>query len=142
IVNGTQPVGTMVPEMVKKTGSMLKAYGLVKSAFWEVTKSYGKNVGNKVDDPIVQWAPDKAMRDRILATSMFDPDAAIQEAAQENLLRDMSKHKVLTLGQKLSRALGWYSHHSMFMFRAVEKHNNMVGFHAGFKEALARQLSA
>lgn len=136
MVNMSQPFVTHVAELTSMTGRPLDSYRRVLAAL----KDAGINQFKKTK----QWANadesrfmEDAARDGERTLSMFDDDAAAQEAMDTNFKRAMMKNKPQTIGQQMGEASGIYTKAAMWPFRVGEQINATTALLTGFR--LARE---
>jgi hypothetical protein len=131
IVNATQPFVTHVAELTSLTGKPLDSYRRVTGAMRDIV-DYWKS-GKQWKDPEIAKLIHQASLDGELDFSMFDDQAAAQESIATNYKRAMSGSKIQTLGQRLSTFAGAYTTAGMWMFRGVERFNNMSALISAYK---------
>lgn len=131
MINATQPFLTHVAELTAMTGKPLDSYRRTVSSLKDIV-NYHKS-GKKWSDPDIEWMMRKAHQDGELDYSMYDDNAGIQEAMHVNLKRAMSGNRTQSLGQRLSTVAGNVSNTGMWMFRGVERMNNMAALLSSYK---------
>lgn len=129
MVNATQSLTTHAAELTAMSGKPVDSYKRIGKAFAELTKHWKTD---KWTNPEHEKFMAQMVKDGEVDYSMFDDQAAAQEAAETNHKREMFKNKPLTIGQRLGTMAGSVSNASMFMFRGVEKVNNQLALLAGY----------
>jgi hypothetical protein len=122
VANGTQLLNRGVAELTSLTGKPLESYKRMGAATREII-DWGKTG---------RWGSDEHKRliDRLyhdgeVNLSMYDDEVGMNEAVMTNFKRATVRGKPHTLGQWLTDAAGTYSTASMWMFRNVERFNNI-----------------
>jgi hypothetical protein len=129
LINATQPFMTHVAELTSLSGKPIDSYKRVLRALGETAKGGLKGTWKTPDH---EWLMQQAARDGEIDFSMYDDNAATQESIMTNYKRIMNKNRTQTLGQYLSTKAGAVAQSSMWMFRGVERVNNMAALLSSF----------
>jgi hypothetical protein len=124
MINATQPFLTHVAELTRMSGKPLDSYKRVLGALGEVIANAKTKKWANADH---EWLIHQATQDGYVDNSMYDDDAAANETVATQFKQILARQRPQTTGQRLGTLAGNMSNVGMWMFRTVERMNNMAG---------------
>jgi hypothetical protein len=138
--NGFQTATTTIPELVKNNnGKILNSVARWKDAVALVAGNgiFRRGWGTTEMGDFVK----QAIKDLEVSPSLYDENAAVQDALAVRHKQLMRKDKVQTFGQYMSSKLGAVTNASLLMFKQVEKFNRLVSLTSSFQLARDKGMS-
>ena len=130
LINGIQPVSTLVPELTAITDKPIQSYKTLVGALNEIRKASG---GKKFSTPELDQFMREAEKAGQRGFSMWDELGQAHETVDINLQRFLKKNKPQDTWQRLAGISGAWSTAAMWMFKRVEQFNQDVALIAAFK---------
>ena len=122
---------THTAEFTAMTGKPVDSYRRTITALKDIVNYYRE--GKKWKDSDEEWAMHQSVVQGEFDLAMHDDSAAEQESIATNYKRLMDGHRTQTLGQRLATMAGSWSTTGMWMFRGVERMNNMAAILSSFR---------
>lgn len=137
LIEGSQGVMTLVPQLTRDTGSIsagYKAYGSAVKTFVEGLTSKDR----KLKDPDLQAAMSRAVKEGRVDAGFMQEFNTLEENLLPNLHALASNSKLVEAKEMITKPLYWYLHAARWLYSHAPRANSHVAFIAAYDVARSK----